>query len=133
MKLSKEARRMSRDLFRASFTDNRLDQGKIRTISQKIADAKPRYYLDILKDYQRLVRMEVEQHHALIETATDLDEGTRGQLEQSLREKYGSDLTTEYKVTPALIGGLRVKIGSDVWDSSVRERLNRLEASLASA
>ena len=133
MKLSKEARRLSKDLFRASFTDNRLDQGKIRIITQKIADSKPRYYLDILKDYQRLVRMEVEQHHALIETATDLDEGTRGQLEQSLRAKYGADLTTEYKVTPALIGGLRVKIGSDVWDSSVRERLNRLEAQLASA
>src|SRR5690242_9950129 len=128
MKLSKEARRMSRELFRASFTDSRLDQGKIRTISQKIADSKPRHYVDILKDYQRLIRMEIEKHHAVVETATDLDEGTRNQLEQTLRAKYGPDLTTEYKVTPALIGGLRVKIGSDVWDSSVRERLNRLEA-----
>ena len=124
---------MSRELFRASFTDSRLDQGKIRTISQKIADSKPRHYVDILKDYQRLIRMEIEKHHAVVETATDLDEGTRNQLEQTLRAKYGPDLTTEYKVTPALIGGLRVKIGSDVWDSSVRERLNRLEASLATA
>ena len=124
---------MSRELFRASFTDSRLDQAKIRTIAQKIGESKPRHYVDILKDYQRLIRMEIEKHHAVVETATDLDEGTRNQLEQSLRAKYGADLTTEYKVAPALIGGLRVKIGSDVWDSSVRERLNRLEAQLATA
>jgi F-type H+-transporting ATPase subunit delta len=133
MKLSKEARRLSRDLFRASFSDNRLDEGKVRTISQKIADSKPRHYLDILKDYQRLIRLEVEKRHALVESAADLDESTRGQLESSLRAKYGSDLSTEFKVTSDLIGGLRVKIGSDVWDSSVRERLKRLEAQLAQA
>ena len=133
MKLSKEARKVSRDLFRASFTDSRLDHSKVRTIVQKIAEAKPRHYMDILKDYQRLVRLEVEKRHAIIESAAELDEATRTQLQQTLSAKYGSDLTTEFKVTPELIGGLRVRIGSDVWDSSVRERLNRLETQLATA
>jgi F-type H+-transporting ATPase subunit delta len=133
MKLSKEARRMSRELFRASFTDSRLDEGKVRIISQKVVDSKPRHYLDILKDYHRQLRLEVDKRHALIESAADLDEGTRGQLESSLRAKYGNDLTTEFKITKELIGGLRVKIGSDVWDSSVRERLKRLESQLAQA
>ncbi|MHA3770689.1 F0F1 ATP synthase subunit delta [Verrucomicrobiota bacterium sgz303538] len=131
MKLSKEARRMSRELFRVSFTDSKLDQSKVRTIVQEIAEAKPRHYLDILKDYQRLIRLEVEKRHAVIESAIELDEVTRGQLEQTLRAKYGSDLTTEFKATPELIAGLRIRIGSDVWDSSVRERLNRLESQLA--
>lgn len=131
MKLSKEARRMSRELFRVSFTDSKLDQSKVRTIVQEIAGAKPRHYIDILKDYQRLIRLEVEKRHAVIESAIELDEATRGQLEQTLRAKYGSDLTTEFKVTPELIAGLRIRIGSDVWDSSVRERLNRLESQLA--
>lgn len=131
MKLSKEARRMSRELFRASFTDSKLDHSKVRAIAQEIAKAKPRHYVDILKDYQRLVRLEVEKRHAVIESAAELDEATRGQLEETLRTKYGADLTTEFKVTPELIAGLRVRLGSDVWDSSVRERLNRLEAQLA--
>ena len=131
MKLSKEARRMSRELFRASFTDSKLDHSKVRTVAQKIAEAKPRHYVDILKDYQRLVRLEVEKRHAVIESAAELDEATRGQLEQTLRAKYGNDLTTEFKVTPELIAGIRVRLGSDVWDSSVRERLSRLEAQLA--
>lgn len=133
MKLSKESRRLSRDLFRASFTDSKLDQAKVRTISQKIAESKPRHYVDILKDYQRLVRLEVEKRHAVVESAIELDEATRCQLQQTLCAKYGGHLSTEFKVTPELIGGLRVRIGSDVWDSSVRERLNRLEAQLATA
>ncbi len=133
MKLSKEARRLSRDLFRSSFTDGRLNEANIRIIAQKIAESKPRHYVDILKDYQRLIRLEIAKHHAVIESAAELDSGTRQQLEQTLRAKYGQDLTTEFQTTPELIGGLRIKIGSDVFDSSVRERLNRLEDEFAHA
>lgn len=133
MKLSKEARKLSRDLFQASFVDGKLDHGRIRTITTKISESKPRHYIDILKDYQRHLRLEVGKRHAVIESAGDLDDQTRGQLEQSLRAKYGSDLTTEFKVAPELIGGLRVKIGSDVFDGSVRERLNKLQTQLAQA
>jgi F-type H+-transporting ATPase subunit delta len=123
MKLSKESRKLSRDLFQASFVDGKLNPERVRTIAAKIADSKPRQYIDILKEFQRLVRLEVSKHHAQIES----------QLEESLRAKYGSDLTTDFKVTPELIGGLRVKIGSDVFDGSVRERLSRLQAQMAHA
>ena len=131
MKLSKDARRFSRELFQMSFTEGRLDEGKVGQIARKVAETKPREYLNILKDYHRLLRMEVGKHHAVVETATVLDGGVREQLEVSLRQKYGSDLTFEFLVQPELIGGLRVKIGSDVYDSSVRERLHRLGAALA--
>ena len=49
----------------------------------------------------------------------------------NLKSKYGPDLSTEFRVTPELLGGVRIKIGSDVFDSSVRERLNRLEAEVS--
>jgi len=133
MKLTKEARRLSRELFRASFSDSRLDPAKVRAVSQKVIDAKPRHYVDILKDYQRLVRLEIAKHHAVVESATELEQSTREQLEQSLRAKYGQDLTTEFRIESELIGGLRIKIGSDVFDSSVRDRLARLQDHFAHA
>ena len=133
MKLSKDARRLSRDLFRGSFSGGRLDDGKVRAAAQNIIDSKPRHYVDILKQYQRLLRLEIEKHHAIIESAAELDPATRGQLEQSLRAKYGPDLSMEFSTAPELIGGLRIKIGSDVYDSSVRERLSRLEDQFAQA
>jgi len=50
-----------------------------------------------------------------------------------LKAKYGSDLATDFKINPDLLGGLRIKIGSDVWDGSVRNRLTRLGEELAQA
>jgi F-type H+-transporting ATPase subunit delta len=49
----------------------------------------------------------------------------------SLQRKYGTDLTTEFVTTPELLGGLRIRVGSDVWDGSVRQRLQRLQEDLA--
>lgn len=133
MKLSKDERKLSRDLFRASLTDGKLDQSKTRLISQQIVNSKPRNVAGLLKEFQRLVRLEVERHQATVESAAELDESTRTQLENTLRSKYGADVTTTFKVTPELIGGVRIKVGSDVWDSSIRERINRLRSELATA
>jgi F-type H+-transporting ATPase subunit delta len=131
MKINREIRRMSREMLRASFTDGQLDQGKIASLVQSLIDKKPRYYLDILENYKRLVRLEVEKRHARIESAGELSDEVRSQITASLQRKYGSDLTTEFAVTPELLGGLRIRVGSDVWDGSVRNRLQRLEDNLA--
>ena len=133
MKLDKDARKLTKGLFQMSLTDGRLDGKKVSAVVQKVIDAKPRSFTGILKEYQRLVRMEVAKHHAIIESATALDKTTADQLLANLRAKYGSDLTTEFKTAPELLGGLRIKIGSDVFDSSVRERLARLETQLTHA
>jgi F-type H+-transporting ATPase subunit delta len=131
MKISKEARMTAKELFQHSFTDGKLNASKVGIMARQIVASKPRHFLAILKEYQRLARLEVEKHHAIIESATALDPRTNEQLGQTLRAHYGTELTTEFKVTPELIGGLRIKLGSDVWDSTVRSRLDRLETQLA--
>jgi F-type H+-transporting ATPase subunit delta len=133
MKLNKDARKLTKALFKASLTNGRLDEKKASLIVKKVAEEKPRSFVGILKEYQRLVRLELAKHHAVIESATPLDKATTDQLLAGLRAKYGDDLTTEFKTTPELLGGLRIKIGSDVFDSSVRERLFRLETQLTHA
>ena len=100
---------------------------------KEVAEKKPRKYLEILEGYQRYVRLELAKRHALIESATDLERGTRDKLKRALKAKYGDDLTTEFKVSPELIGGLRIKIGSDVWDNSIQNRIARLEDELIHA
>ena len=130
MKTSKEARKATKSLFQASFVNGQLDEGKVRTVVRELIEKKPRNFLEILKEYQRAVRLELEKRHAFIESATKLDQRTATKLDKSLRDKYGQELTTEFKVAPELIGGLRIKIGSDVWDGSVQARLSRLEEEL---
>jgi F-type H+-transporting ATPase subunit delta len=133
MKLDKESRKLSKQLFQASFTNGEIDNSSVSAIARKIVESRPRNAIGVLKEYQRLVRLEVEQHQALIESAAELDEATSGQLVANLKAKYGANLSTEFRVAPELLGGIRIKIGSDVFDSSIRERLNRLEAEVSHA
>lgn len=130
MKLNKESRKLSRQLFRSSFQDGKLDASKVSDVVKAIVTSKQRHHLDIIKNYQRLIRLEIEKRHAIIESALELDGTTCEKVEKDLKKKYGNDLTAEFKVNPDLIGGLRIKLGNDVWDGSVRNRLARLEEQL---
>lgn len=130
MKISKDARKLARKTFDWTMVNGRLDLSRVRQAADMICLRRPRHVTDVLKEFTRLVRLKVEERHAVIESATPLDPSTGQSLAQSIRGRFGDDLTSEIKVSPELIGGLRVKIGSDVWDGSVRNRLARLKEQL---
>ena len=130
MKINKEIRRLSREMLRASFTDGQLDPGRIASLVDSMIARKPRNYIGVLKNYRRLLRIEVEKRRARIETASEVDRETGSRLVANLKKKYGGDLTTEFVVNPQLLGGMRIRVGSDVWDGSVRNRLERLQQQL---
>ena len=127
MKINKEIRRLSREMVRASFTDGQLDRGKIASLVQSLIAKRPRNYIGILQNYKRLLRLEIEKRHARIESASELSAETNSRILQNLKKKYGRDLTTEFVVDRELLAGMRVRVGSDVWDGSVRHRLERLQ------
>jgi F-type H+-transporting ATPase subunit delta len=130
MKVNKEIRQLARALMRASFTDRQLDQGKIGSLVQTLISKKPRHFLDVLEYYKRLLRLELDKRHARIESATELPEAARAEIVSNLKQRYGADITTEFSIDPALLGGMRIRIGSDVWDGTVKNRLERLAAQL---
>ena len=130
MKINKETRQLSKDLLRASFTDGQLDSGRISSLLKSLIEKKPRHYIQVLEAYQRLIRLEVEKRTATIETATELAKESGAQIVANLKRKYGSDLAARFVVNKELLGGMRIRVGSDVWDSSVRNRLHRLQQQL---
>jgi F-type H+-transporting ATPase subunit delta len=130
MKLNKEIRQLSRKMLQASFTDGQLDPGRISSLVDSFIAQKPRNYIDVLKHYRRLLRLELEKRHATVETSSEVDPAIRSEIVANLKRKYGDDLSTEFQVNPQLLGGMRVRVGSDVWDGSVRNRLERLQHEL---
>ena len=130
MKLNKEIRQVSRKMLQASFTDGQLDPGRISSLVDSLVTRKPRNYVDALKNYKRLLRLELEKRHATIETASEVDSAVRSEIEANLKSKYGNDLSTEFHVDRELLGGMRIRVGNDVWDGSVRNRLQRLQQEL---
>jgi F-type H+-transporting ATPase subunit delta len=130
MQVKKEVRQTAREMLRSSFTDGQLDRGRVAAVVDSVLTRKPRNRLKILEYYKRLLRLETEKRHAQIETATGLEPQVASQISLNLARRYGTDLTTEFVVNPELLGGMRIRVGSDVWDSSVRNRLERLQHQL---
>ena len=126
MKISKAAAASARRLFGLCQTDGRLDEAKLRTVISRLIEAKPRDYRAILVAIQRLTRLEIERRQVTVESAVGLDSATQQRVVAGLAQQYGSDLVISYQTTPALIGGLRIRIGNDVFDGSVKGRLDRL-------
>lgn len=131
MKITKEARRTSRQLFRACLADGKLDDARVRMVVSTVAKNKPRGYIGILDAFARLIANEVDRQRAAVDSATALTPATQSELQASLSKKYGRPLTLEFHVNPELLGGIRVKVGSDVWDGSVKARLKALSDSLS--
>lgn len=126
MKISREAKKITRELFQLSFVNGKLDAQRVSEVSDKIVATKPRSYVAILKEYTRLIRLELAKRHAIVESAVALDPAASQKIEGDIRAKFGADITTEFRTEPGLIGGIRIKVGSEVWDGSVRSRLQTL-------
>jgi F-type H+-transporting ATPase subunit delta len=126
MKISKTAAASARRLFGLCQTNGRFDESKLRTIVTRLIEAKPRDYKAILAAIQRLTRLELERRQVTVESAVEIDDFTRQRVVAGLANQYGPDLVVQYQVTPALLGGLRIRVGNDVFDGSVQGRLERL-------
>jgi len=131
MKISKEARRLSRQLYRVCLTDGKLDDSRVRLVVSMVAASKPRGYIGILDNLKKLVATDLARGVAAVESAIELDASTRAALQAGLASKYGRPLSLQFSILPELLGGIRVKVGSDVWDGSVKARLDALQNALA--
>jgi len=128
MKISKAAATTARRLFGLCQVNGRLDEDKLSVVIKRLATSKPRDFHAILSALQRLTRLDLQSRKVTVESAVELDAASRQRLLASLTEQYGPDLVAEYKVTASLLGGLRIRIGDDVFDGSVQGRLDRLAA-----
>jgi F-type H+-transporting ATPase subunit delta len=105
-----------------------VDEGRARLIVARVVEAGRSGGLPVLSRFQRLVRLDRALHSALVESAAPLAPDQRRRIEESLTRLYGDDLTTSFSENPSLIGGVSVKVGSDVYDGSVAGGLAALEA-----
>lgn len=80
----------------------------------------------IIRDFRSLAARHRGETTAEVASAHPLTDDQVAALKQSLRQRVGRDVTVDLTVDPSLLGGLVVKIGSQMIDSSIRTRLNSL-------
>lgn len=129
MKSSKQSRRDAKQLFKGCQVNGQMDEGRVRETVKLVIEKKPRGYLGTLTHFQRLVKLDIDKRTAHVESATDLAPETQASVKANLTKVYGENITLSFSVNPRLIGGLRIKVGSDVLDGSVQARLNNLQNS----
>mgnify|MGYP001197255073 FL=1 len=122
-------RREAKRLHRLCLVEGRLDEARVRAVVDQVLAQRPRGYLRLLSHFQRLVKLDIERRTARVETAVPLPEDLRERLHQQVGQRYGPGLYWQYAVEPALIAGLRLRVGSDVYDASVLGRLRQLAES----
>jgi F-type H+-transporting ATPase subunit delta len=131
MKIDRHARQLAKKYFRACLRpDGGLDEPDLRTIIQLLVQEKPRGYISILARLQRLIEIAVEERTVRVESAAPLADRGAG-IFAELERRFGPPSRTYYELNPALLGGVRIRRGSSIWDGSVRGRLSRLERAFA--
>jgi len=126
MKINKQARRDGKSLFRSCLQNDQLEETRVRAAVTAVLERKPRGYLAVLHHFTRLVKLEVQRRSALVESSVALAPDVQAQISERLAADYGPWLSMTFLENASLIGGIRVQVGSDVFDGSVRSRLNSL-------
>ena len=130
MATPKRVRRSARQFYRFCLVEGSLDENRVRQVVERAIGSRRRGVLSILKQFQRLVRLDRERHTARVESAAPLPEALRAEVVAGVQRIYGPGIEASFTENPALIGGVRLQVGSDVYDGSVRGRLNTLERTL---
>jgi F-type H+-transporting ATPase subunit delta len=92
-----------------------------------LLEKKPRDFVAILSHLHRLIKLDVQRRTADVHSAIELNDNQQTEVRESLSKIYGNNLNYTFTKNPELLGGMRVKVGSDVFDGSVLTRLTKLE------
>ena len=127
MKTTRQTKREAKRLFRLCLVNGLLDEGRTRQVVQRLIEAKRRGASALLSHFQRLVKLDRARRTAEVESATPLPSDLRASIQAGLARVYGLGISASFAHNPGLIGGMRIKVGSDVYDGSIRARLAALE------
>jgi F-type H+-transporting ATPase subunit delta len=125
---TRQAKRDARQLWHLCATNGSIDEERAREIVDQVIASGYSGASAILKQFLRLVKLDTAKRTARVESAAPLAPEVRTAVEEGLTQKYGRAMTTTFVVDPTLIGGMRLTVGSDVYDGSVRGGLAVLES-----
>ena len=129
MKTTKQVRRQAKQLLRLCLVNGSLDEGRALQVIERVLASKRRGYLALAEHFEGLLKLDRSQRTAEVESAVPLPADVAANVQSSLVQVYGPRIITSFAHRPALIGGMRIKVGSDVYDGSVKAALAALEKS----
>ena len=126
MAADKQTKLLAKQLFRLSVVNGVVSPEQVAGVLGWIEKTSPRRPLALLKAYHHRIALELAKSRAEIEHAGPIADTTLKMIEGAMTQRYKRVITASAKPNAALLAGLRVRVGSDVYESSVAAQLAAL-------
>ena len=126
MAADKHTKLLAKQLFKLSVVNGAVSPEQVTGVLGWIEKHQPRHVTSLLKSYQRLITIELAKSRADVEHAGPVADAALAAIAAAMTRKYRRPVTAAAKPNPKLLAGLRIRVGSDVYESSVAGQLATL-------
>jgi F-type H+-transporting ATPase subunit delta len=127
---AKVANAFARQLFAMSVVDGVVSAERVSGVLQYVEIHKTANPVMVLKAYQRLIATELAKAVAVVEHAGTVNDSVLAAIAASMTKKYGRKVVATAKPNASLLAGLRIRVGDDVYESSIAGQLAALATSV---
>jgi len=122
----KKTKQLAKQLFKLSLVNGQVSAEQVAGVLGYIEKSAPRHPLALLKLYHRAIATEFAKSRAIVEHAGPISDSTLKLIEGAMTKKYARPVTASAQPNPKLFAGLRVRVGSDLYESTVSGQLANL-------
>lgn len=128
MRATRQSRQLAHQLYRLSLDGDLVSAERVGAVLGYLERHPPRQPLAVLRDYRRLVARHLARSQAVVEHAGVVSDDILRALAEALTRRYERRITATARLDPELIAGLRIRVGDDVYESSIAGHLAALLA-----
>jgi F-type H+-transporting ATPase subunit delta len=126
MAADKQTKLLAKQLFKLSVVNGVVSPEQVAGVLGWVEKTSPRRPVALLKAYHHRIALELAKSRAEVEHAGPVSDAALKQIEAAMTKRYSRVVTASAKPNPKLLAGLRVRVGSDVYESSVANQLAKL-------
>ena len=126
MAADKQTKLLAKQLFKLSLVNGVVSPEQVTGVLGWVEKHTPHRPVALLKAYQHRIALELAKSRAEVEHAGPISDATLRQIEAAMTKRYARPVTATAKPNAKLLAGLRVRVGSDIYESSVAGQLATL-------
>ena len=130
MRADKKTKALAKQLFKLSVVNGTVSPEQVTGVLGYIEKNVPRHGLAVLQLYHRAIVTELAKSNAVVEHAGPIGDTVLKSIEAAMTRKYSRPVAATSKPNPKLLAGLRIRIGSDVYESTVAGQLATLSSAV---
>jgi F0F1-type ATP synthase delta subunit len=111
--------------------EGRVDEGKVRSILDSLRENPPLNHMSLLKEYHTEIRRFLPTYECKLELYKKEQEDLRTILSDKVNAAKEGNFALDSTQNSRLIAGYKLRVGDDVYEDSIDQRLENLRKSLS--